>query len=365
MSFEAPGEREACERVWGVVGAAFESREPVTWPRRHMRPLVAAAVAAAVVAAALSPPGRSVVRSLRKAVGVENAQTELFSLPTGGQLLVTGRGGTWIVHADGSRRRLGAYRDAAWSPHGLFVAATRGNELAALDRKGDLRWTLARPSPRFPAWTGTRTDTRIAYVSRGALRVVAGDGTGDQLIGAAAPVQPAWRPGRGHVVAYSTGRSALVYDVDRASIRLRTPPGEPPRKLAWSSDGRLLLVFTPHSTRVYDLRKRVVAEDDPSDATFDVDAAFVPGSHDVVAIRAEGLGSSVFSLLNGRTLFRGTGAFRQLAFSPEGQWLLVTWPTANQWVFVHNGRPRKIVGASRISAQFGGFPHVEGWCCAR
>ena len=141
--------------------------------------------------------------------------------------------------------------------------------------------------------------------------------------------------------------------------------GEPPRKLAWSSDGRLLLVFTPHATKVYDLRGRVVARDDPSDATFDVDAAFVPGSHEVVAIRAAGLGSSVFSLLNGRTLFRGTGAFRQIAFSPNGRWLLVTWPTANQWVFVRNGRPRKIVGASRISAQFGGFPRVEGWCCAR
>ncbi len=91
----------------------------------------------------------------------------------------------------------------------------------------------------------------------------------------------------------------------------------------------------------------------------------MPGSHEVVAVRAAGLGSSVFSLLNGRTLFRGTGTFRQIAFSPNGRWLLVTWPTANQWVFVRNGRPRKIVGASRISAQFGGFPRVEGWCCAR
>jgi hypothetical protein len=365
VSFEAPAEREAGERTWAVVRAAYATREPVTWPRRHMRTLVAGALVAAVVAAVLSPPGRSVVHSLRKAVGVQHAQTELFSLPAAGQLLVSGQGGTWVVHSDGSRRRLGAYRDAAWSPHGLFIAATRGNELLALDPKGNVRWTLARRSPRLPAWTGTRADTRIAYVTHGALRVVAGDGTGDRLIGAAAPVRPAWRPVAGHVVAYSTGRSALVYDVDRASIRLRTPPGEPPRKLAWSSDGRLLLVFTPHATKVYDLHGRVVAQDDPSDATLDVDAAFVPHSHEVFAIRAAGLGSSVFSLLNGRTLFRGTGAFRQLTFSPEGRWLLVTWPTANQWVFVRNGRPRRIVGASRISAQFGGFPRVEGWCCAR
>src|SRR5919201_6473455 len=184
--FRAPSEQQAGARSWEVVRAAYEAREPVAWPRRHPRALAAGALVAALVAAALSPPGRSVVHSPRKAVGVEHAETELFSLPAPGRLLVTGPGGTWIVNADGSRRRLGAYRDAAWSPHGLFVAATRGNELVALDPKGKVRWSLARRSPRFPAWTGTRSDTRIAYVSRGRLRVVAGDGTGDRAIAPAA-----------------------------------------------------------------------------------------------------------------------------------------------------------------------------------
>jgi hypothetical protein len=55
---------------------------------------------------------------------------------------------------------------------------------------------------------------------------------------------------------------------------------------------------------------------------------------------------------------------RQLVFSPGGRWLLVTWPTANQWVFVR-AQPRKIVGAARISAQFGGYPRVVSWCCGR
>src|SRR6185437_2824973 len=157
---------------------------------------------AAAVAAVLSPPGRSVVNSLRKAVGVENAQTELVSLPTRGRLLVSGKGGAWIVNADGSRRRLGAYRDAAWSPHGRFIAATRPNELVAVDPKGNVRWSLPRHSPRFPAWTGTFTDTRIAYLAGGRLHVVAGDGTDDRTIGPAKPIAPAWRPGRGYVVAY-------------------------------------------------------------------------------------------------------------------------------------------------------------------
>src|SRR5439155_15169925 len=192
--FRAPGESEAAKRSWQVVRAAYETREPVSWPRRHARPLVAGALVAAAVAAVLSPQGRSVVHSLRKAVGVEHAQTSLFSLPAHGRLLVTGRGGTWIVRADGSRRRLGDYQDAAWSPSGRFVAAVKRSELVALDPKGNVRWTLPRRSPRFPTWTGTPTDTRIAYVAGGRLHVVAGDGTGDRAIGPAARVAPVWRP---------------------------------------------------------------------------------------------------------------------------------------------------------------------------
>lgn len=358
----APGEDAAGQRAWEVVRASYEAREPVAWPRRHARPLAVGALAAAVVAAALSPPGRSVIHSLRKAVGVEEAQPELFSLPAPGRLLVSGPGGAWIVNADGSRRRLGDYRDAAWSPHGLFVAATRANELVALDPKGKVRWALPRRSPRFPAWTGTRSDTRIAYLSGGRLRVVAGDGTGDRPVARAGRVAPAWRPGPGRVLAYVRGHSAVVYDLDRSSVLLRTELGETPRKLEWSGDGRLLLVFTPHQTRVYNANGRVVAQDDPSDATADADASFIPGTHRVAAIRVHGTQSDVFLFRSGRLLFTGTGVFGRLAWSPNGRWLLVTWPTANQWVFVRN-RPGKIVGASRISAQFGGFPRVASWCC--
>jgi hypothetical protein len=307
MRFEAPHELEAEERAWQVVGAAYESRVPVSWPRRHSRPLVAGALVAAAVAAVLSPPGRSVVHSLRKAVGVEHARTELFSLPAPGRLLVSGRGGTWIVNADGSRRRLGAYRDATWSPFGRFVAATRANELVALDPKGNVRWTLPRRSPRFPAWTGTRMDTRIAYIAGGRLHVVAGDGTDDRAIGPAGLVQPVWLPGR--VLVYSNGRRLVAYDTTSRSV-LRT-------------------VSLPR-TRI-SIRRRA-------------------GQSEV--------------LFHGRVVFRGTGVFGQVVRSPNGRWLLVSWPTADQWVFVRVRGGRRIVGASRIAAQFGGFPRVSGWCCA-
>jgi hypothetical protein len=274
VRFRAPGEQEAQERAWAVVGRAYEEREPVAWPRRHARPLAAAALVAAVAAAALSPPGRSVVHSLREAVGVKKAEPALFSLPTRGPLLVTSRKGAWLVHQDGSKRLLGRYRDATFSPHGLFIAATRANQLVALDPLGNVRWTLARPAPRHPVWTGTRTNTRITYVSAGQLRVVAGDGTGDHAVGP-------------------------------ASLRRNRPQAARIRKHA--------------------------------------------GQSTVIA--------------GGRVVFRGTGSFDQAVRSPDGRWLLVTWPTADQWVFVRPGPRRRIVGASRISVQFGGFPRVQGWCC--
>jgi hypothetical protein len=271
VRFRAPHEHEAQERAWAVVSRAYAEREPVAWPRRHVRPLLAAAVVAAIVAAVLSPPGRSVVHSLRKAVGIERAEPALFSLPTRGDLLVASRQGLWLVHRDGSKRLLGHYRDATFSPHGLFIAATRANQLVALDPHGNVRWTLARPAPRDPVWTGTRTDTRITYLSEGRLRMVAGDGTGDH------------------------------------QVRRRKPPR-------------------------------------------------------MVVIRHRASQSEVLD--HHRVVFRGTGVFDQAVRSPDGRWLLVTWPTADQWVFVRPGTPRRIVGASRISVQFGGFPRVQGWCCA-
>lgn len=365
MSYRAPNEREAGERAWEVVRAAYESREPVTWPRRHARPLIAGALVAAVVAAALSPPGRSVVHSFRKAVGVEKAQPALFSLPTPGQLLVTSRAGAWIVRADGSKRLLGRYRDATFSPHGLYVAATRANELVALDAKGNVRWTLARPAPRFPAWTGTRTDTRIAYLSGGSLHVVAGDGTGDRTIGRAAPIAPAWRPGPARVLAYSDGSHVIVADIDTSSVLLRLRPRDGTWRLAWSSDGRRLLALAAKGLRVYDRNGSLVLRRDPSGGNHFVDGAFAPGTHRVLVLREYGFQSEVVAAGSRRLVFGGTGTFGQLSWAPGGRWLLVTWPTANQWVFVRTGRPRRIVGASRISVQFGSFPRIAGWCCAR
>ena len=114
---EIPDEHEARERSWAVVSAAFAEREPQPH-RRSWKPAAVAALAAVLVAGLLSSPGRAVLDEIRQVVGVEESAPALFSLPAPGRLLVTADSGVWVVHQDGSKRLLGDYREASWSPFG-------------------------------------------------------------------------------------------------------------------------------------------------------------------------------------------------------------------------------------------------------
>jgi hypothetical protein len=364
---ELPDEHEARERAWAFVRSAFAERAPVERRPRYVLVAVALAVALAIVGAAISSPGQAVLDQIREAVGVENTAPALFRLPAPGKVLVHSDEGVWVVQQDGSRRLLGPYREASWSPFGRFVVAARANELAALEPDGTIRWTLARRGVRSPRWAGSETDTRIAYVDTSGIRVVAGDGTGDRLLVAHAQGPVAWRPGSGHVLAYVVGNQIRVTDIDGGAVlwnaRLATGASAV-RRLVWSSDGRRLLALQPSTLRVYDGSGRVVAEDHPPDGTQDGDAAFAPGGLRIAVVRRHGAQSSVVWLADGAPVFNGTGTFDQLAFSPNGRELVVTWRTADQWVFVRlPGERTRIRGVSNVSEQFrsASFPRLEGW----
>jgi hypothetical protein len=366
LSVQVPDEAGARERAWRVVRAAYHGLEPAQ-PRRT-RPWAAAvvvAVAAAVVAAAFTPPGSAVLDSLRRAVGVEHAERALFSLPASGRLLVVSPTGAWIVHADGSKRRLGGYRDATWSPHGLFVAATTRDELRALEADGDVRWSLARPQVGSPRWGGSAMDTRIAYVSGRDLRVVAGDGMGDRLFAPAERGPLAWRPGSAHLLAYVSASEVRLQDTDSGRVLWRASVGAglPATDLAWSRDGRRLLVLSPTGLVLLDAEGRERQRISAPGPEFV--AAAVSARGRLAYVRRRPSGSSEVVLGSGRRVFSGTGEFAGLAWSPDGRWLLTGWPTANQWVFVRVAGPRRIVAAADIARQFGGgvFPRVAGWCC--
>jgi hypothetical protein len=357
------------ERALAVVRAAFADREGVSWRRRHVRSLALAGAAAAVVACAVTPPGRAVLGSLRDAVGregVKRASSALVALPAPGRLLVQSPRGPWIVQAEGSRRLLGSYRDSAWSPHGLFVAVTRPSQLLALDPHGRVRWALARPQVRFPRWAGSRTNTQIAYLSGSRLHVVAGDGTHDvDLCGepAAARVAPAWRPGGGRTLAYATtlGR-VYVLDADACSLFWRSAPFPEPHLLQWSADGRRLalvtadrlVVFTGAHPAVRSLREVTAL-------------AFAPRGHRLAVVQ----GGRVLLFDADRIaappqqVFAGGGRFGDVAWSPDGRWMLLSWPSADQLLFIRSTGVRRLLAYSHITEQFGGhgFPHVRGWCC--
>lgn len=360
-----PGAEAAAERSWDVVRRAYAVRQPERRTPSLLRPLAAAAAAAALAAVSVSPPGRALVTHVRKAIGVQRASDALFGLPSPGRVLVTSEAGPWILGADGSKRLLGGWREASWSPSGIFVVVAGGDELAALEPDGTVRWKLARRAVRLPRWGGTRVDTRVAYVSGTSLRVVAGDGTADRrLQRAVAPVAPAWRPRARHVLAYATGAAVVVRQADGGRVLWRRrAPGV--TRLEWSSDGRRLLAVAPRSVRLFDRAGRLVWREDPADATAAVFATLRPGTYDVTEVRRHGAQSTVLAARTGRALFTGPGRVREVAWSPDGRWLLVPWVDADQWVFVRANGRRRIQAVSRITGQFEStrFPRVVGWCC--
>jgi hypothetical protein len=369
------------DRAWEIVRRAFEERTPgrARRPAARTRLLFAtvAATAAAVVAVAvITPPGHAVLERVRRAVGIEHAAPVLVSLPAKGRLLVvtSGRGGVWVVDADGLRRRLGDYTDATWSPHGLYVVATTRTDLVTLEIGKGVRWSLPRPGAHWPRWEGTLTDTRIAYMTPLGLRVVAGDGTGDHLLDRSAnDAPPAWDPARLHVLAEASGGAVVLREADTGKVLWRRPLTIRPSALTWSSDGSLLAVTSPRRVVVLrgdgTIRRTITTLTDRFRS-----ASFRPHTHDLaLSVRQQGAGE--ISLVHvdrpgtARVLFAGPGAFGDIVWAPDGSWLLVDWPSANQWLFLRGARVRAV---SNIEQQFprvarpGGTLQLDDrWCCSR
>ncbi|MFL5953561.1 MAG: TolB family protein [Gaiellaceae bacterium] len=369
--------RRAEERAWQVVRQAFEERTPQPRRTRATNRLVLAAVTlvAVVAAAVASPPGRAVFQKVREVVGVQQAEPALFSLPSkGSNLLVVSadHGGVWLVTANGFKRRLGSYTDAQWSPHGLYVVATTPHQLVALDVEKGVRWTLPRRAS-WPRWEGTRVDTRIAYMTPAGLRVVAGDGTADRLLDRrAGGVPPAWDPGRLHTLAYFSRGAIVLRNVDTKRIVWRTPIAVTPRDLTWSTDGRYLVVTSTRLVIVLDARGRVHRTVTTLGDGF-VEGAFQPRTHLLALSMRTPRGSEIRTVDvdrpgRARLLFAGPGTFGDIAWSPDARWLLLAWPTADQWLFLHGSRVHAV---ANIREQFprhdrrGPVLHLDGrWCCA-
>ncbi|HVD42451.1 MAG TPA: hypothetical protein VNB58_02015 [Gaiellaceae bacterium] len=364
----APGEREAGERSWNVVRDAYEERIHV--PRkRDWRPIAIAAAAAVVVAGAVTSPGHAVFGSLRNAVrGEPNAAPALFSLPTSrSRLLVNSADGAWVVQKDGSKRLLDGYRDASWSPHGLFLAATRGGELRALEPSGKVHWSIGRVGRiRNPRWSSD--GFRIAYFAGGTLRVVNGDGTGDHLLTRdVRPGPSAWQPNaNAHALAYVNRAGKIqIGNVDKRNRSATVQTRDAPRQLEWTSDGKWLVAVERNAVEVFGRRGPRIGGLDRGAARV-VDASISPNGKSIAFIETEGTRSTLqlTGVLGGPTgpVFSGAGTFTKVIWSPDGRWLLLDWSSADQWLFIR--RPvKKLVAVSNIRANFGEEPSLAGWCC--
>lgn len=361
-----PHEVHTEQRAWQAVRNVYSEREVPARPRPRRR-IAALPVAVAIAGVlVLTPAGAAVHRWIDRTLGVRHARAALFSLPAPGRLLVVGPGGVWTVASDGSKRRLGAWREATWSPHALYVAVAGRDQLSALDLRGTPRWSVARRSVRSPSWFAPN-GYRLAYLSGAGLRVIAGDGTGDRdLASNVRAVAPAWRPGHEFELAYVRADGTVVIrDADSGRVEWSTRLAARPRLLEWSADGARLLVLMRSAAVVFDARGgRLVRLPANGGQPLLAGALSPDGRHVALLSAGEVTLTDLSRRADGqRRVFAGAG-LRQLTWSPDGRWLLVAWPAADQWVFIHAfGQPR-LIAVSRIAQQFGspgpGVPHPRG-----
>lgn len=411
------------ERGRQIVAAAFEERRsddselrgamtPTTSEGRRRRPLprlaLGLSLAALLAILLLSPAGAAVRNWVDDTFTASTPRPEpaLTRVPGGGKLLVQTGEGPVVVQPDGSRRLLGDYETASWSPHGLFVVAAKGRTLTALEPDGTPRWSITAPQRvgfpgrlmAAPSWSPS--GERIAYRSGFDLRVIAGDGTGDRLLAGStdagtppdarispAYVPPAWSPTGEDALAYVTGASRLrILDSETGVVLAGAPALKRIAWMDWAAGGRKILEASRGTLRLRSVlraghpsrpalgKARLLPL--PQGATVN-DVALAPQRSIVAASvtywREHGTYSEVLIFRPGKarqTLVSVPGSLWQVAWSPDGRRLMVAWPGANQWLFLPLGRGEgnAIAHISRAIAPSGrptSFPELEGWCCRR
>jgi Tol biopolymer transport system component len=291
-----------------------------------------------------------------------------------------------VVQPDGARRLLGDFEEASWSPRGLYVAAVSGRTLSALEPDGTPHWSISATAPiSDPRWSPS--GFQIAYRSGGELRATDADGGGDRLIDpAVAPVAAAWSPLGLSQLAYVGADGKLRIADSESGEPLGAAPALPGiEALDWAPGG-VLLEVGPHSLRVrapgVDKLGRSLtlspARALPLPGEAEVrDAEVSPNGREVAALlRLSGPSGprSLVALLSAagggqRRLLSVPGELSEVAFSPDGDRLLISWPEADQWLFLPtgHGEPRalgEVGGAFAPGRAAAAFPRVEGWCCS-
>jgi hypothetical protein len=281
--------------------------------------------------------------------------TPTAQLPATGRLLISGANGLYVVTPE-RKTKLGDYEDATWSPNGLFVGATDGRALVALNpANGGLRWRLVPGGAvSVPRWAPD--GLHIAYRAGRRLRIVYGNGEHDVVAGRdMAAVAPAWRPGAPRTVAWAAADgSVTVEDADTAKV-LRTYRSTGVRQLAWSADGRKLLIAGRRHAKIHDYATRRITR-----LAFEGDllaAAYGRG----LALAVQRGGRTEIRLRNA-VLVSAEGRLDDLEWSPDGRWLLAGDARTGQWLLARAAGQASVSSMS-VERRFGSGARTHGWCC--
>jgi hypothetical protein len=384
-----PESTDAERRGQTMVEAAYGERRV---SQRPVLPRLALAFSAITLLAALllSPAGAAVREWVDDVVTTSTPRPEagLAEIPGGGRLLVQSGAGPWVVQPDGSRRLLGDYDEATWSPRGLFVAVVAGRTLSAVEPDGTPRWSLtAAARVEGPRWSPS--GYRIAYRSGKALRVVMGNGSGDRLISArTAAVAPSWSPiGHSQLAYVDSARMLRIADSESGATLASAPALAGVTHLEWGGAMSSILETSPRSLRLRTVQPLKLAgrpglgtrwrRSVPPRTT--VLAAALSPHHDTVAAvlardTATGRRSAVVLFDPGggkaRRLLDLPGDIGEVVWSPNGRLLLIALPVSDQWLFLPTG-PGRGSALSDVSKVFSpgrwvpSFPRISGWCCRR
>ncbi len=368
QGFEAPGEVEAGERGRRLVLAAFAERTPVRRLRLRIPRLAWPLLAALLAAGAVAVAGHLRDGSSRGS-RAPFAPVQLES----GVVLALGRGVAYAVDARGRVRALGQATDGDLSPHGVNAVVASGSGLLAVHvADGQVRWRVPAPGPvSLPRWSVERTVPpccRVAYLARGALYVVGGDGRGARRVAPhALAVAPAWRPrGTRHELAFAVPGAVRILSTDRRARGTRLAAPTPPVALSWRADGRVLAVLDTTGATLYSAAGRRMARIAVRGGSV-LDGGFARAGNRLVILRRD---------TGGRTsvLVRGVSgplravrhllltAVGDLRFSPDGRSVLVASREGDEWIGIRlrDGRQTSLrrVG-ERLRA--GVMPRALAW----
>jgi hypothetical protein len=166
----------------------------------------------------------------------------------------------------------------------------------------------------------------------------------------------------------------VLRDTDTGRELWRARLATPVRGLEWAPDGQRLLVLGPAGVTILDARGHVLRTlAQPGTRT--LAARWLPAGGAFALLRTTGAsGASEVVLVRARTarparrLLAIPGRLTGMLVSPDGRWLVLSAPDADQWLLVRTGAGGRISARSDVARQFdpaarspGRAPRLEDW----